>query len=81
MLRHHRDRTDDRDRPGTLEVFDLQVFDEPPATYGPPAPPRACRWHLWHRWSPVRVDARTTYVACRGCGRLPTPTIFDRPVP
>ena len=81
MLRHDRDHEGDGLRPSTLEVFDLRVFDEAPATHAPPAPPRACRWHLWHRWTPVRVDARTTYVACTGCGRLPAPTIFERPVP
>jgi hypothetical protein len=43
--------------------------------------PRACRWHLRHRWRLVRVDAHTSYVACADCGRMPTPTIFERPVP
>lgn len=77
MLRHHRGREDDRDRTGTLEVFNIQVV-EPTSTRAAPAP-RACRWHLWHHWVLVRVDAHTTYVACAACGRLHTPTIFERP--
>jgi hypothetical protein len=80
MLRHHRDRDDDRHRAGALEVFDVRVVDEPPLTSSAPTP-RACRWHLWHHWALVRVDARTTYVACAGCGQLPTRTIFEPPVP
>jgi hypothetical protein len=80
MVRHHRDGEDDRDRTGTLEVFDVRLVDEPPARHGPPAP-RTCRWHLWHRWEVVRVDARTTYVVCAACGRLPAPTIFEPPIP
>lgn len=71
---------------GSLEVFDLRVVDEPPPSRvgsdtSLALAPRACRWHLWHRWSLVRVDAHTTYVACAGCGRLPAPTIFEVPVP
>lgn len=80
MLRHHRGREDDRDHTGTLEIFDIQVVDEPPPTHGAPAP-LACRWHLWHHWALVRVDACTTYVACAACGRLHTPTIFEPLVP
>jgi hypothetical protein len=90
MLRRHRRQEDDRHHPGTLEVFDIRVVDEPrpspsPASPSPPsrgAPaPLACRWHLWHQWAAVRVDAHTTYVACAGCGRLPTPTVFEPPAP
>jgi hypothetical protein len=80
MLRHPRDREDDRDHTGTLEVFDIHVVDEPPPTSSVAAP-RACRWHLWHHWALMRVDARTTYVGCAACGRLRTPTIFELPVP
>jgi hypothetical protein len=80
MLRHQRGREDDRDHVATLEVFDFRVVGEPPPGHGPPAP-RACRWHLWHRWALVWVDARTTYVCCAACGRLPAPTIFEPPVP
>lgn len=84
MLRH-RDREDDRNHTGTLEVFDIRVVDEPPPTHGAPThrvpAPRACRWHLWHHWALARVDARTTYVACAACGRLRAPTIFELPVP
>ena len=79
MLRHHRGE-DDRHCTGALEVFDVRVIDEPPPTLDAPAP-RACRWHLWHHWGVVRVDARTTYVACVACGRLPPRTIFELPVP
>jgi hypothetical protein len=80
MLRHHRGREDDRAHVATLEVFDLRVVDEPPP--GPRASaPRARRWHLRHRWALVRIDARTTYVCCAACGRLPAPTIFEPPVP
>jgi len=83
MLRHPRDREDHRNHTGTLEIFDIRVFDEPPPNHSAPAScrPRACRWHLWHHWALVRVDAGTTYVACAGCGRLHTPTIFEPPVP
>lgn len=80
MLRHHRDRDDDRAHTGTLEVFDIRGFDEPSPTHGAPAP-LACRWHLWHHWALVRVDPRTTYVACAACGRPHTPTLFELPVP
>ena len=79
MLRHHRDREDHRDHAGTLEVFDIRVVDVPPRAPAAPAPRR--RWHLRHHWTVVRVDACTTYVACAGCGRLPTRTIFELPVP
>ena len=80
MLRHPREREGDRSRTGTLEVFDIQVFDEGSPSVAAPAP-LACRWHLRHHWSLVRVDARTTYVACDACGRLPTRTIFEPPLP
>ncbi len=80
MLGHHRAGEDNRDHPGTLEVFDLRVVDEPPPGHVAPAP-RARRWHLRHRWTLVRVDARTTYVCCAACGRMPAPTIFEPPVP
>ena len=79
MLGHHGER-EDRDHPQTLEVFDIRVVDEPPPGHVAPAP-RARRWHLWHRWERRRVDARTTYVACAACGRLPAATIFEPPVP
>lgn len=80
MLRHHRDQEYDRDHTGTLEIFDIQVVDEPPPMHSAPAP-RACRWHLWHHWALVRIDARTTYVACAACRRLQAPTVFEPPVP
>ena len=80
MLRQQRGREDDRDHTGTLEVFDVQVVDEPPPGHGAPAR-RSCRWHIWHRWALVRVDTRTTYVACTVCGRLHAPTIFEPPIP
>jgi hypothetical protein len=80
MVRHLRDREDDLDRRGTLEVLDIRVVDEPPLRHVASAP-RARRWHLWHRWTLVRVDARTTYVCCAACGRMPAPTIFEPPVP
>ncbi len=80
MVSRHRGRTDDRQPAGCLEVVDLRVVDEPPPGHVRPAP-RACRWHLWHRWERRWVDTRTTYVACAACGRLPAATIFEPPVP
>ena len=80
MLRPRRAPADGPRPVATLEVFDLRVSDEPPATHPDPAP-RACRWHLWHHWTLVRVDTRTTYVGCAACGQLPAPTIFELPVP
>lgn len=83
-----RRRPDQPDPPqvGSLEVFDVRVVDEPPPSQAGPVPspapaPWTCRWHLWHRWALVRVDAHTTYVACAACGRLPAPTVFETPVP
>lgn len=63
-----------------LEVFNLHVVDEPPAGTTLAAP-RPRRWHLWHHWSLVRVDAHTSYVGCDVCARLRTPTLFEPPVP
>ena len=61
-------------------AFDLRIVDEPPAEWTAPVP-RPRRWHLWHRWVPLRVDDGTTYVGCAGCERPRTPTIFESPVP
>jgi hypothetical protein len=80
MLGHHRAREDDRDHPGTLEVFDVRVVDEPPPGHVDQAP-RACRWHLWHRWERRWADTHATYVCCAACGRLPAATLFEPPVP
>ncbi len=64
-----------------IQVCDLGT--EPVDSAAPPAarPPLPCRWHLWHRWVRVRVEAGTSYVACARCERLATPTLFEPPVP
>ncbi|MGD9958809.1 hypothetical protein [Nocardioides sp.] len=61
-----------------LTVSDLEWIDEVPLVER--RTPLSCRLHLWHRW--VRVYGEgTSYVACERCDRLPTPTIFDQPLP